>query len=310
MKIVLTDNMKVCPDNFHINEIKFVKVTPCKILSFPSREEVFAIVGGRSLIGKCALEISKTFPNCKFVQLLSTGYDDIDLSGFKEQSIIVSNASGIYDETVAEYVVFMMLKYAKRYHKSLKNTFNRPLRNYHYITELKGKTVGIMGVGRIGSRIAKILTGFDMNVIGYAQNTQKKDYFSEIHHLNTIREFFLTSDFVINVLPHTKSTNGFLTSEYFSFMKDNVVFINVGRESIYSKDALIDFFGNHKEAVAVLDIFELLPNPLSKLRCLKNIYITPRVAACSQESDKELTALISSNLLSVFEGKQPRNILY
>lgn len=309
MKIVLTDNMKICPVNFHINEMKFIKVTPNNILSFPTREEVFAIVGGRSLISKCTLEISKTFPNCKFVQLLSTGYDDIDLSGFKEQDIIVSNASGIYDETVAEYAVFMMLKYAKRYHKSLKNTFNRPLRNYHYITELKGKTVGVMGVGRIGSRIAKILSGFDMNVIGYAQNTQKKEYFNKIYHLDTIREFFSTSDFIINVLPHTRSTIGFLNSEYFSLMKDNVAFINVGRESIYSKDVLIDFFKNHKDAVAVLDIFELFPNPLSKLRRLKNIFITPRIAAYSQESDKELTALISSNLLSVFKGKQPKNII-
>ena len=248
-------------------------------------------------------------PNCKFIQLFSTGYDDIDPIQFRKKGIDLSNAKSIYDETLAEYVLLVMLKYAKRYHKSMKNGMFRPLRNYHYITELEGKTVGIMGVGQIGSKVARLLSGFNMRIVGFANKTKEKALFDKVYHQDTIHDFLGECDFVINTLPHSEQTIGLLDEERFSMMKDTVVFINIGRESIYKKKDMLYFFNTHRDATAILDIFELIPNPFSKLHRLSNIYITPRVAAISQESDDRLKELILKNLQAYFEGKKPQFVI-
>ena len=92
-------------------------------------------------------------------------------------------------------------------------------------------------------------------------------------------------------------------------MKDTVVFINIGRESIYKKKDLLSFFDSHQDATAILDIFELIPNPFSKLHRLSNIYITPRIAAISKESDDRLKLLILNNLKAYFEGTKPQYVI-
>lgn len=309
MKIILTDSLKACPVEEAkkiLEEVQFVQIKPCEIESYSDKGNVYAIVGSRALVRKAS---DVRFPNCKFIQLFSTGYDDIDPSLFREKDIDLANAKSIYDETLAEYVLLMMLKYAKRFHKSIKNGMIRPLRNYHYITELEGKTVGIMGVGQIGSKIAKLLTGFNVRIVGYAYKTKEKPLFDKVYHKDTIRDFFGECDFVINTLPHSDQTIGLLDEEKFSMMKDTVVFINIGRESIYKKKALLRYFGSHREATAILDIFELIPNPFSKFHRLSNIYITPRIAAISKESDERLKFLILNNLKAYFEGNKPLYII-
>ena len=309
MKIVLTDSLKACP----VEEAKqllegvlFVQIKPRKLETYADNGDVYAIVGSRALVRKAA---DVSLPNCKFIQLFSTGYDDIVPSLFREKGIDLANAKSIYDETLAEYVLLMMLKYAKRYHKSIKNGMIRPLRNYHYITELEGKSVGIMGVGQIGSKVAKLLSGFNVHILGYANKTKEKSLFDKVYHQDTICDFLCECDFVINTLPHSEQTMGLLDAERFSMMKDTVVFINIGRESIYNNKDLIRFFDSHPDATAILDIFELIPNPFSKLHRLSNIYITPRIAAISKESDDRLKLLILNNLKAYFEGTKPQYVI-
>ena len=267
-----------------------------------------AAIGSRALV-KTIQQSLNEFPQLKFVQLSSTGYDDIDVSLFQNKNIYLSNAPGVYDETVAEYAVYMMLRYAKRYHRSLKNTTWRPLRNYHYISELKGKTVGIMGVGNIGSRIAQILAGYNMRILGYARTTKTKPIFEKIHHSEDFDLFLSQCDFIINTLPDTTESQGILNASRFSFMKKTVVFINVGRDSVYVKNDLIQFFSNNNNAVCILDIFELIPNIFNKMHRMSNILITPRIAAYSKESDNMLRMLIKDNLTSFLKGDKPNCLL-
>lgn len=296
MKIILTDSLKACPVEeieSTFTDIRFVEVSPRKLATITSKDNVIAVIGSRALVQKCAnIDLTK----CKFIQLFSTGYDDIDPYAFRKRGITMSNAKGIYDATLAEYVLFMMLKYAKRYHKSMKNNMFRPLRNYHYISEIEGKTIGIMGVGQIGSKIAKLLSGFDVKIIGFANRTNSKEYFDKIYHREELDYFLKSSDFIVNTLPHTTDTIGLLNKERFANFSETSVFINIGRDSIYEINDLIDFYQNHNSAVAIIDIFEILPNPLSRIHRLPNIYITPRIAAISKESDQKLKDLIYHNI--------------
>lgn len=183
------------------------------------------------------------------------------------------------------------------------------MRNYHYMSELRGKTVGILGVGNIGSILARILNGFSMDIIGYAEHTTEKTNFRCIYHRDRLDEFLSECDFIINTLPETYGTIGLLGDEQFASMKPASVFVNVGRDSVYNLQSLVHYYKEHKDAVAILDIFELIPNPFSSLRRLSNVYITPRISACSRESDRALLKLIYDNISAYLNGKMLKNVL-
>lgn len=309
MRIILTDCEKYCPIlEFRMlyKDVLFVKVGHSlpSIFNSVRVEDVVAVVGSRHLVADIQSNLDN-YPNLRFVQLSSTGYDDISPTAFNLKHVVLSNAPGVYDETVAEYVVYMMLRYAKRYHRSLKNTMWRPFRNYHFMSELKGKTVGVMGVGNLGSRCAKILNGFDMRILGFAQSTVNKPYFDQIYHPEELNHFLEQCDFIVNALPDNAQTKGLLSFVQFSKMKESVVFINVGRETVYVRKDLVDFFTRNKNATGILDIFELIPNCAGELHRLPNIIITPRVAAYSRESDDRLRLLIRDNLSLFFKDEAP-----
>lgn len=304
MKIILTDVIRYCPEELP-QGYKIVSVNEKDLANYSGNKDVEVVLGSRSLVR--ALH-GLNLPSCKLVQLFSVGYDNIDLDWFKQKCIPICNASGIYDNVLAEYVVYAMLLYAKRFHQSLKNRWFRPLRNYHYITELAGKTVGIMGCGRIGSAVASRLVGFDMTIIGYAQHTVTKEGFSRIYHKENIDDFFSRCDYIVNTLPHDKSTIGLIDNGVLSYAKSNMTFVNIGRDSIFNKDDFYHFLKSHKDMTAILDMYELLPNPISnKYRRLSNVFVTPRIASVSSESIKALKELIRNNIHAVVYNQQLSN---
>lgn len=304
MKLILTDNPKECPGKIPEGYC-LVQVDNKTIIQYDGNAEVEIVLCSRGL-AKDLLTIN--LPSCKLVQLFSVGYDNIDLSKYKEKGIPVCNAAGIYDNVLAEYVVYAMLLYAKRFHHNLKNRWFRPLRNYHYMTEIAGKTVGIMGCGRIGTAVARHLSGFGVSIIGYAKHSKEKDGFSKIYHEDSINEFFSESDFVINTLPHDESTIGLINSKVLESAKPNMTFINIGRDSIFSGDDLYNHLKTHKDTTAILDMFELFPNPITnKFRRLSNVLVMPRVASISQESENALKQLLSDNMIAAISGGELKN---
>lgn len=304
MKIVLTDNPKCCPKSLP-EGYSLVSSNARTIRNYAGNKDVEFVLCSRGL-AKDLWQFDLS--GCKLVQLFSVGYDNIDLESYREKKLPLCNASGIYDNVLAEYVIYAMLLYAKRFHHSLKNRLFRPLRNYHYMTELAGKTVGIMGCGRIGGAVSRRLSGFDMRIIGYAKHTMAEEGFSEIYHENEIRDFFAQCDYVINTLPHDESTIGMLNTEVLSSAKDTMTFVNIGRDSIFAGDDFYYWLKKHKDATAILDMFEIIPNPITnKYRRLSNVLVMPRVASISQESEFALQELISDNISLAIEGKELKN---
>ena len=174
MKIVLTDNSNYCPSQLP-DGYSLIQVSARTIKEYDSNADVEFVLCSRGL----ARDLWKiNLPSCKLVQLFSVGYDDVDIVKYKEKGIPLCNAAGIYDNVLAEYVVYAMLLYAKRFHRSLRNRWYRPFRNYHYMTEIAGKTVGIMGCGRIGTAVVKHLLGFERQ-LSVMQSTQRKKRVSQ-----------------------------------------------------------------------------------------------------------------------------------
>lgn len=300
--IILTDSSKYCPD-FPERVVTTIKDAD----KYSGNNEVVAVFGSRAMAMKV---LSIDLPNLRVIQLFSAGYDGIDLDLVKRKGIILCNAANVYNYGMAEFVVYAMLRRAKRYHKSIKNLWIRPLRNYHYITELYGKTVGIMGCGNIGQQVAKRLSGFDMKIIGYDALNKDRPYFEKIYGLEEKESFVTQCDYIVNIIPLMPSTQHMLDSSWLDLMKEDVTLINIARKDTINDRDLISFLKTHKEATAILDMLEMVPNPITNpYRRLSNVLVLPGVTAASIESMERLHKLLLTNLEKIKNNNYLTNII-
>ena len=287
--MILTDSKKIAAQFPYITYVR-----ERELVNYRKRTEIQSIVCSRGFV-KSALD--EKLPNLRFIQLLSAGYEGVDLEECTKRDIVVSNAANVYSVGMAEFVVLCILRSAKRYNASINNSHMRLLRNYKYITELAGKSVVVLGVGGIGSEVAKRLQAFDMSVYGFARKTKEKPCFKQ-------------SDYVVSTLPDNIDTTAFVNRELLGCMKDNVTIVNVGRRKIFNEDDLFSFLKVHKQATAFLDMFERLPNPFTnRFRRLRNVCVLPGVTAISQEIDTRLYKLVENNLNRMTNNELPINIL-
>lgn len=301
--MILTDNKKIATQFPH-----FTYIEEKELPNYRSKENIQFVVCSRGFV-KRVLETE--LPNLRFIQLLSAGYEGVDLEECTKRGIVVSNAANVYSVGMAEFVVLCILRSAKRYNVSIHNNRIRLLRNYKYITELAGKTVMILGVGGIGSEVAKRLQAFDMSVYGFARQTREKPYFNAIVHTkDELKELLRQSDYVVSTLPDNIETLGFINQELLGCMKENVTMVNVGRRKVFNEDDLFSFLKAHKQATAFLDMFEKLPNPITnRFRRLRNVCVLPGVTAISKEIDDKLYKLVEKNLNCIANKGLPINVL-
>lgn len=254
--------------------------------------------------------LSKERINLKYIQLTSAGFEGVDIALAKKRGIVVCNAANVYNVGMAEFVVYAMLMHAKRYNHSIKNRWLRPMRNYHYITELSGKTVGILGAGNIGGQIAKRLEAFDMHVFGYDLRTDVRPHFAKVYNEEKLQEFLGQCDYIVSCMPLFPSTEGLLCKKWFDLMKPTVTIVNVGRKKMINNHDLIAFLKTNKDATAILDMFEKIPNPFTNpYRRLSNVLVLPGVTAISQEIDEKLYQLCRQNLENYNTNKELLNII-
>ena len=295
--IIITDNKKLSK---RIKELSF-KVDDLNL------DDVEMAIASRAF---AKLLLAESREKLKVIQLTSAGFEGVDTQLAKERGITICNAANVYNVGMAEFVVYGMLMRAKRYNHSIKNRCLRPFRNYHYITELSGKTVGILGAGNIGQQIAKRLEAFDMHVLGYDLKTDDRPHFERVYNQGNLQEFLAGCDYIVNCMPLFKSTEGMLNKSWFDQMKDDVTIVNVGRKKIICDSDLISFLKSHKEATAILDMFEKIPNPITNpYRRLSNVLVLPGVTAISQEIDSKLENLCRTNIRLFEEGKPLLNII-
>ena len=261
--MVLTDNKEIA--------VQFPYVTYVQerdLSNYNNCTNVQAVVCSRGFVKSV---LKNELPNLRFIQLLSAGYEGVDLKECTKKGIWVSNAANVYSVGMAEFVVLCLLRSAKRYNASIHNNRIRLLRNYHYITELAGKTVTILGVGGIGSEVAKRLKAFDMCVYGYAKHTRKKDYFDRIVHTkDELKGLLGQSNYVVSTLPDNNETIGFIDKEILDCMNECITIVNVGRRKVFNEDDLFVFMKN-KWVLLVMILGEQEHMTNSYYRIMKNI---------------------------------------
>lgn len=301
--LVVTDNKKISQ---RLNGAIYVPVS--KILHLDNNSDIIVVVCSRAF----AKELQKlNLSKLKLVQLLSAGFEGVDLDLYKRKGVVVANAANVYSVGMAEFVVYSMLKSAKRYNASICNNHIRYQRNYKYITELANKRVLILGVGGIGSEIAKRLKAFDMTVYGYARWTKvKTDFDRIIHSTQELQELFGECDYVVSTLPDNVETEKLINKDLLNNMKQDVTIVNVGRRKVFDEDDLYNFLKSHRKTTAILDMFERFPNPLTnRFRRLNNVWVLPGVTAISQEIDEKLYKLVKQNIENVINEEQIVNVI-
>lgn len=203
-------------------------------------------------------DVLDKFPNLKLLTTMSTGYDHIDLDECKRRGITVTNVPAYGDNTVAEHAFGLMLNLSRNIHKAYLRTSKENNFSYDGLIgfDLKGKTLGVLGTGRIGLNSIHIAKGFNMNIIAY--DAFQRPELQEQYGFKYVEldELYRTSDIITIHVPLLKTTHHMINKESISKMKDGVLIINTARGPIIDTDALIEGLDSGKIGGVGLDVLE------------------------------------------------------
>ena len=260
-------------------------------------------------------EVMDAAEGLKVISNYAVGYNNIDVAAATERGIYVTNTPGILTDTTADAAFALLMAAARRIPEA-----DRHIRARGWIhawgprmfigTDVHGKTLGILGMGRIGSAIAKRAKGFDMKVI-YHDIYRREDLEEELGIAYKSREEVLReADFVSLHVPLTPETHHMIGAGELAAMKETAILINTSRGPVVDEEALYEALRDGAIAGAGLDVFEVEPiNPGSPLLDLDNIVLTPHLASGSVETRTKMAVTAATNLVSVLQGKEPPNLV-
>lgn len=254
-------------------------------------------------------DVIRACNNLKFIDVAFTGVDHVGLDAAKEKGIAVSNASGYSNEAVAELVLGMVLNILRNISAVESRCRAGQTKDGLVGSELKGKTVGIIGLGKIGSRSAELFNAFGCHVLAQSRS-YKADAPSYVKQVSQ-DELLKRSDIVVLHCPLNDSTRGMINAEKLAMMKSSAILINVARGPVVDTQDLADALNNGVIAAAGIDVFDKEPpldlsEPL--LNC-KNCLVTPHVAFASKESMILRAEIVFDNLDAWMNGNQMNVIL-
>lgn len=254
-------------------------------------------------------EVIRACDNLKFINVAFTGVDHVGLDAAKEKGIAVSNASGYSNEAVSELVIGMVLSLARKMRETEARCRAGETKAGLIGWEIKGKKVGIVGYGKIGSRTTELFHAFGADILIHNRSEKKNlpDYIEQ----TTLDDLLGRSDIVVLHCPLNDSTRGMINAEKLALMKPEAMLINVARGPVVVAKDLADALNSGKIAAAGIDVFDQEP-PLSMdeplLNC-KNALVTPHIAFASEQSMSLRAEIIFDNLASWMEGNQKNMVL-
>ena len=253
-------------------------------------------------------------PRLKLIQLAGVGYDGIDLEAATEAGVPVAQTVAGTIEGVAEHAVLLLLALYKRLLEADASVRRGEWRVWQLRPtsyKLQGKTVGLVGMGRIGQAVAKRLRAFEVDL--QYHDVARADVQTEEAlgaRFVALDELFRTSDVVTLHAPLTSETRGLVGAEAFRKMKPTSVLINTARGGLVDEAALVEALRSGTIAGAGLDVFEKEPaDPDNPLFDLDNVVLTPHVATGTRDSVIEKAQAAGENMLRVLRGERPHNVV-
>ncbi len=247
----------------------------------------------------------------KVIGRTGAGVDNVDVQAASEKSIPVCNAPEANTKTVAEHALGFMLAMAKDLQKMDAGVRegNWQIRNQYTTVDISGKTLGLVGFGKIGRAAAKICSNaLDMPIMAYDPYLSKNISVDFPFVLaDTIQEVFQKSDFISLHIPYSKKNHHLVDQELLSLMKKSAYIINTSRGGIIDEQALAECISQGKISGAALDVFENEPPaPNNPLLGLKKVILSPHSAALTQESASRMAVHAAQGVIDVLSNRKPK----
>ncbi|MRG87552.1 D-2-hydroxyacid dehydrogenase [Salinibacillus xinjiangensis] len=235
--------------------------------------------------------------NLKWIMVLSAGVDQLPFQAIKERSIIVTNARGIHGVPMSEYAISMVLQVSRNSKTLWENERNHTWDQKVKMNEINGKTLLIVGAGAIGEEVARLAKAFRMRTIGVSRSGRPIDYFDECIKVDALTAKLPDADVVISILPSTPETKNLFRKEQFDAMKDDGVFLNMGRGDVVNESDLTEALQKRSIAHAVLDVFQEEPLPdKHPFWDMESVTITPHISGVSQPYQHRAMEIFEQNL--------------
>lgn len=251
------------------------------------------IVRGKTKVTK---EVIATAKNLKVIARSGTGVDNIDLTAAKERGIVVVNAPGANAQSVAEHTFALILALTRNLVPTVNKLKSGTWAKSEFSgMELSGKTLGVLGFGHIGKRVAELGRVFGMKIIVHKRG-------------DAIEGVLRQSDIVTIHLPLNDQTQGLIGIKELSMMKKTAFLINTARGAIVDEAMLITALNNKTIAAAALDVYTKEPLASeSELLTMNNVVVTPHVAADSREGENRASLMVAKDVDAVLQGGKPKN---
>lgn len=316
MKIVVLDGYAMNPGDLkwdllsELGELVVHDRTPSELLQVRSKDADILLTN-KTIISR---EIIFQNSNLKYIGELATGFDNIDIKAAAERGIPVCNVPGYSTDSVAQHTFALIMELSLQIAKRSEDARNGGWVNskdFCYgqsgLIELKDKTLGLIGLGKIGASVAKIGDAFGMKILANVRHPE--NYNISYVDFTSMEDIFSASDIISLHCPMTNETQGMVNMELLHKMKKYGFLINTARGGLIDEDALANALNNGLIAGAGLDVLSSEPplesNPLLTAR---NCLITPHIAWATKESRIRLMAIAATNIKSFFAGK-PQNVV-
>jgi D-3-phosphoglycerate dehydrogenase len=253
---------------------------------------------------KLSRELIEKADKCKILARVGIGLDNIDQDAAKEKNIRVINAVEGAITAVAELVIGLMLSMAREIPRA-----DREIRNGNWIkkellgSELKGKYLGIVGLGNIGKRLGRLAKALNMNIIGYDVVPIDNEFSKEVGLMKADLDTLLSSaDYVSFHVPLLDSTHHMINAEKLKMMKNTARIVNTARGGVIDEEALYNSLKDGNLAGAALDVFEVEPATGNKLVGLPNFVATPHIGAQTKEAQLLAANIIAEKIIQILRG--------
>jgi glyoxylate reductase len=259
-------------------------------------------------------ELLSAGENLKVVANLAVGFDNIDLKAATERGIVVTNTPDVLTETTADLTFALLMAAARRiveaadYIKAGKwEGWSPYLLAGH---DVFGKTIGIVGMGKIGEAVARRAKGFGMDIL-YHNRSRKPEAEKELGAIySSFEDLVSKADYLVSLAPLTDETRNLFTADVFAKMKKSAIFINAGRGPVVDEQALYEALKSGEIAAAGLDVFEKEPisteHPLLEL---SNVTAIPHIGSASTETRTTMIKLCCTNVKAVLTGDSPKTVV-
>jgi len=259
-------------------------------------------------------EVIESNPKLEIIANYGAGFDNIDLFAAKENNIIVTNTPLVSTVSTAELTFALILGITRRISEGerlmRRGDFNGWAPMFHLGSQLKGKKLGIIGMGNIGKNVARIARGFQMEVLYHNRSRMSEFEDKELGaEYRNLEKLLRESDIVTLHLSYHKSLHHYIGKEQLGMMKGSAYLINAARGPLVDEKALLSALTGNEIAGAALDVFEHEPKVTEGLEKLDNVLITPHIGNATIEARTSMAQVAAENIIDALEGNIPKNIV-